>query len=92
MWVPILTGIMICFKIANVGAHSANVVLTNQLYDLEHYSRRNCFLFHSIHEEQRESTTAVMQLCNKSLGVMLERNDIDRSHRWVNPKAINHAR
>ena len=64
----------------------ANVVLTNQLDDLEQYSRRNCLLLHGINEEQRESTTAVIELCKKSLGVTLERNDIDRSHRVGKPQ------
>ena len=47
----------------------------------EQYSRRNCLLVHGIPEDQTDTTDAVLSLCNRQLGLDLDRSEIDRSHR-----------
>lgn len=56
--------------------------LTDNLDDLEQYSRRNCLLLHGIKESSDEKTDQiVIQIINDKLHLNLQPGDIDRSHR-----------
>ena len=57
-----------------------NVALLDQLDEQEQYSRRNC-----VTEQQKDTTTAVTDLCSRSLGVTVDSRSIDRSHRLGKP-------
>ena len=57
-------------------------LLKRELNAQEQYSRRNCLRIFGIPERQDEVTDqAVIHLVNDSLGVCLEKHDIERSHR-----------
>jgi len=62
-----------------------NVALLDQLDEQEQYSRRNCLVFHGVTEQQKDTTTAVTDLCSRSLGVTVDSRSIDRSHRLGKP-------
>ena len=52
----------------------------------EQYSRRNCLLIHGIEEKQDESTDdTVIKVFKDNLGVDVNINEIDRSHRLGKP-------
>ena len=56
--------------------------LKRELNAQEQYSWRNCLRIFGIPERQDEDTDqAVIHLVNDSLGVRLDKNDIERSHR-----------
>ena len=58
-----------------------NVRLRNETDSLEQYSRRNCLVFHGIPENEKDTTEAVVRICQSKLGLPIDRNCIDRSHR-----------
>ena len=63
----------------------SNQSLTDELDELEQYSRRNCLVFHGLPESTGSagvdnSTGAIMQVVG-SLGVQLDPDCIDRCHR-----------
>ena len=60
---------------------TANTALRDDSDAQEQYSRRNCLLVHGIPEDQTDTTDAVLLLCNSQLGLDLNRDNIDRSHR-----------
>ena len=62
-----------------------NVARLAQLDEQEQYSRRNCLVFHGVTEQQKDTTTAVTDLCSRSLGVTVDSRSIDRSHRFGKP-------
>ena len=58
-----------------------NVRLRNETDSLEQYSQRNCLVFHGIPENEKDTTEAVVRICQSKLGLPIDRNCIDRSHR-----------
>ena len=56
--------------------------LENKVKDSEQYSRRNCLRIFGIPETKGEKTDdIVLKLAKEKLGVEIDINDIDRSHR-----------
>ena len=60
---------------------TANTALRDDSVAQEQYSRRNSLLVHGIPEDQTDTSDAVLSLCNSQLGLDLNRDHIDRSHR-----------
>ncbi len=61
--------------------------LSDQLDDLEQYSRRNCLLVHGVPESISENTTNIaFDKLNQHLGTDLSSNSINRSHRLGKPR------
>lgn len=61
--------------------------LETRVEDAEQYSRRNCLLLHGVPENTGENTTSVViGTINDRLGLDLERNHLDRTHRLGRPK------
>ena len=57
--------------------------------NLEQYSRRNCVMVFGVKEEQNEDTDGIIcDIATKHLGIPLQRQDIDRSHR-VQTRRLN---
>ena len=54
---------------------------TESSHPEEHYSRRNCLLVHGIPVDQKDTSDVVLSLCNRQLGLDLDRSQIDQSHR-----------
>ena len=69
--------------------------LKDELDEAEQYSRRNCLIFHGVPEERKESTTdVVLEIIHNKLGisnVMVDKKDIDRSHRLGKIKSDQRA-
>ena len=59
--------------------------------DRQHqYSRRNCILLHGVQEPPNEDTDdSAIDICETELGVKIEKNSLDRSHRIGKPKEGN---
>ena len=54
----------------------------DRVEELEQYSRRNCLVFHGISENAQENTDdLVCKVAKDHLGVEIQPQDIDRSHR-----------
>ena len=51
-----------------------NVRLRNETDSLEQYSRRNCLVFHGIPENEKDTTEAVVRICQSKLGLPIDRN------------------
>ena len=62
---------------------SNNKALSDEIYALEQYSRRNCLLFHGVPEAETDADTtdSVISLCQGKLDVNVTRELVDRSHR-----------
>ena len=60
---------------------STNKTIQNELDDLEQYSRRNCLVFHGINESDKNTTDAVVKICQTMLHLPINSDCIDRSHR-----------
>ena len=73
-----------------------NVRLQDETDSLEQYRRRNCLVFHGIPENEKDTTEAMVRICESKLGLPIDRNYIDRSHRLgrmtgetsQNPRAV----
>ena len=61
--------------------------LSEQVNDLEQYSRRQCLNFSGIPEQQNENTDKLIIEIAKAAGVNVKPDDIDVSHRIGKPKA-----
>ena len=61
--------------------------LSEQVNDLEQYSRRQCLNFSGIPEQQNENTDKLVIEIAKAAGVNVKPDDIDVSHRIGKPKA-----
>ena len=60
---------------------TANTALRDDSDAQEQYNRCNSLLVHGIPEDQTDTTDAVLSLCNRQLGLDLDKSEIDRSHR-----------
>lgn len=60
--------------------------LSEQVNDLEQYSRRQCLNFSGIPEQQNENTDKLVMEVAKAAGVTVKPDDIDVSHRIGRPK------
>ena len=60
---------------------TTNMTLQNELNELKQYGRRNSLLFHGIPETEKDTTEAVLTVCHRSLGVRIDSQYVDRSHR-----------
>ena len=52
---------------------TANTALRDDSDAQEQYSHRNCLLVHGIPEDQKDTSDAVLSLCNSQLGLDLNR-------------------
>lgn len=57
------------------------VALENRIDDLEQYQRRQCIRIFGVKEEEAEDTDKIATEVARKIGVELDVNDIDRSHR-----------
>ena len=55
--------------------------LSEQMKELEQYSRRQCLNFSGIPEQQNENTDKIVAEVAKAAGVNIKPDDIDVSHR-----------
>ena len=60
---------------------TTNMTLQNELDELDQYGRRNSLLFHGIPETEKDTTEAVLTVCHRSLGLRIDSQYVDRSHR-----------
>lgn len=64
-----------------------NRKLTDDLDNMEQYSRHNCLLLHGIRESTTEVTDKlIIQTINDKLNLNIKQDDIDRSHRIGQPR------
>ena len=67
--------------------------LTNELDDLQQYSRRTCLLIHGVAEEEAENVEAkVFDVINKEVKADLEIKDVSRTHRLGKKRTDNKPR
>lgn len=66
-------------------AQQQSKMLQNEIDHLEQYSRRNSLIFHGIPEIEKDTNDAVMKICKTTLGLKINRQWIDRSHRLGKP-------
>lgn len=67
-------------------------ILEAKVDNAEQYSRRNCLRIAGVPEDQQENTDEYVTKLTKDLGVDVELNDIERSHRVGRPRALGRPR
>ena len=55
--------------------------LPDEIDNIEQYSRRNCLLVQGVSDDDNDTSEAVNKTCCSKLGLTLNRDVIDRSHR-----------
>ena len=61
--------------------------LSTEIDDLEQYLRRNCLVLHGVNESNDENTDQILiKTFFEELGVEINDDDLDRSHRLGKPK------
>ena len=54
---------------------------------MEQYSRQNCLVLHGVNESNGENTNEIIiKTFSEELGVKINKDDVDRSHRLRKPK------